>query len=387
MGRCLLTVKIARAWFLLAAGPAHAVTFSYTTIAVPGANFTFVNGINSAGELVGNYYSDGSPNTYGFTDVNGTFTTLSDPASAINTDPTGINDAGQIVGTYYDSNSAAHGLLYQNHIYTSIDDPAGVHGTMVNGINNAGEIVGTYFDSNFGSHGFIDSGGHFVTVNAPGTTSGTNFAGINNRGQIVGYTSGTGNDFAFVDTNGSFATISDPLATNGTVPLGINDADEIDGYYFDTNPKTGNLFQGFVETKRDFFNTADQEPEGINDAGEIVGFGPGGSYDSNDVGFVGTPNLAPVPEPASLTVLSFAACCLELLRRTRGLHSQGLVSSRREPRGISRPCYATNFAGRKCRASATHHHIRVQRGVRRSRRVHQLASESLHAGPREADRI
>ena len=129
-------------------------------------------GINSAGELVGNYYSDGSPNRYGFTDVNGTFTTLSDPASAINTDPTGINDAGKIVGTYYDSNSVAHGFLYQNNGYTTIDDPAAVHGTVVDGINNAGEIVGTYFDNNFGSHGFIDSGGHFVTIDAPGTTSG-----------------------------------------------------------------------------------------------------------------------------------------------------------------------------------------------------------------------
>ena len=82
------------------------------------------------------------------------------------------------------------------------------------------------------------------------------------------------------------------------MPLGINDAGEIDGYYFDTNAPI--VFQGFVEANGVFFNTIapgpnPANPEGINDPGEIVGFYSGGD---GDVGFVGTPNSAPVPEPA-----------------------------------------------------------------------------------------
>src|SRR5262249_18002453 len=61
----------------------------------------------------------------------------------------GINDAGQIVGEFY-YNGNWHGFLYSNGTYTTLDNPAGTgqFGTVITGINNIGTLVGTYDDSN-----------------------------------------------------------------------------------------------------------------------------------------------------------------------------------------------------------------------------------------------
>jgi len=76
----------------------------------------------------------------GFLEVNGIFSRIDVPG-AFSTQANGINDAGQIVGDFPDSNGGTHGLLEVNGIFSTIDVP-GASVTSARGINNAGQIVG-----------------------------------------------------------------------------------------------------------------------------------------------------------------------------------------------------------------------------------------------------
>jgi probable HAF family extracellular repeat protein len=112
-------------------------TYTYTTIDDPSGRNTLAFGINDAGQVVGEYVSNG---IHGFLYSGGTYTTLDDPSSSNVTEAFGINDTGQIVGTYQDAGFRNHGFLYSGGTYTTVDDPLADPsraGTEANGINNA----------------------------------------------------------------------------------------------------------------------------------------------------------------------------------------------------------------------------------------------------------
>jgi probable HAF family extracellular repeat protein len=115
----------------------------YSQIVFPGeADLTFASGINQAGEIVGTY---GTPQTYlGFTDGNGTFTTVQVPAGQL-TLAFAISNNGSIAGVYTDSSNLAHGFTFIQGQYATIDYP-GATQTSVSGIDDAGDVVGSYSD-------------------------------------------------------------------------------------------------------------------------------------------------------------------------------------------------------------------------------------------------
>jgi hypothetical protein len=222
-------------WGHLAAGP---LSYSFTSIDVPGALETRINGINNAGQIVGSYqdalgvfegflYSDGifatinasgfagdtslnsinnrgqivgSAGGHGFLDSNGTFTFFDAPQSTAASEASafGINDSGQIVGSCFNCSGVIDGFLYINGMATAISVP-GASETQIYGINNAGQIVGSVLDN--GQFGLLDSNGVFTLIDIPEVQ----LLGINDQGQIVG------NDFAdlngIVDGNGIFVSI------------------------------------------------------------------------------------------------------------------------------------------------------------------------------------
>lgn len=100
-------------------------------------------GINDAGQIVGSFTDTGSSIQHGFLDSGGLFTTIDVPGAA-QTVVDGINDAGQVVG-YYSTGfgGISHGFLYVNGIFTTIDFP-GALGTQLFDINDAGQIVGEF---------------------------------------------------------------------------------------------------------------------------------------------------------------------------------------------------------------------------------------------------
>jgi probable HAF family extracellular repeat protein len=201
---------------------------------------------------------------HGFLDTGGGFTQLDVPGATF-TSASGINDAGQIVGSF-GIGTSLHGFLDTGGSFTQIDVPDATL-TDVRGINDAGQIVGS-FDTSRGTHGFLDTGGSFTQLDVPGQSLSLTFAnGINDAGQIVGL----GLAHSFLYTGGSFALLDVPGGT-GTVAFGINDA------------------------------------------GQIVG-----GFDNNTHGFLATP----VPEPATLTVLSVGLILTGLgMMRRRAIASE-----------------------------------------------------------------
>ena len=199
-----------------------------------GAGFfgqsTTANGINDAGVVVGSSYlhpvSGVNPVYTGYVDDHGTFTYLNAPGTVTPngyTAANGINDAGQIVGdfeTTYGSNN--QGFLYQDGVFTTIDDPnAGAKGTSAQGINDAGQIVGTYYDGSGNEHGFIDNDGVFTTVDNPLGVNGTSLNGINDAGQVVG---------SYVDASGvTHGFVADETVTLANTSIANAGSLEIDG--------------------------------------------------------------------------------------------------------------------------------------------------------------
>src|SRR5271154_6505749 len=69
-----------------------------------------------------------------------TYTPIIYPGS-IGTIAHGINSLGQVVGQWEDSSGVTHGFIYSAGTYTSFDYP-GASTTALYGINNAGDMVG-----------------------------------------------------------------------------------------------------------------------------------------------------------------------------------------------------------------------------------------------------
>jgi uncharacterized membrane protein len=118
----------------------------------PGTFGTHANGINNAGQIVGQYHSGQSGNPHEGYLQNGTsFTTINVPG-ATETWASGINTAGDIVG--FDAlNGITTGYVFDGTTFSPIVFPSAVQ-TAVTGINDSGDVVGFYVDAAGGVHGF-----------------------------------------------------------------------------------------------------------------------------------------------------------------------------------------------------------------------------------------
>ncbi len=258
--------------------PAVAVgSRTFTTLDFPGAVHTFLQGINNAGQIVGQY-TDSTGKSHAFLFSGGTFTTLTiniPGVTIINSFAGGINNLGQSVGGYNE-----HGFLLSGGTATTIDVP-GANFTNPLGINDSGQIVGRYCSACFFgiAAGFLFSGGSFQTIPAaPGALfSATDAQGINNSGQIVGaFETGDGRVHGYLLSSGiggTFTTIDRP-GVPGNAALGLNNSGQIVGSSFGGGfPQEAFLFSGGT------FTTI--APPGalppivaraINDSGQIVGY-------------------------------------------------------------------------------------------------------------------
>jgi probable HAF family extracellular repeat protein len=214
---------------------------------------------------------------------------------AVNTRAFGINNAGQVVGTaaIYATAGATYGFIYNGGNFTNLSAPGVTPGnggsTVALGINSTGQIVG-YAGGVVSPggvvgpyEGFLYSGGAYQILSVPGATN-TYANGINSTGEIVGYwdsESGT-REGGFIYQNGVYTAINVPGATS-TQPRAINDLGQILGTYVDASHiahffiyENGNydvitvLLGGQA-----FLGPAVQSGgvNGINKAGQIVGFG------------------------------------------------------------------------------------------------------------------
>jgi probable HAF family extracellular repeat protein len=256
---------------------------TWTTIEVPDSIGTFPFGINSDGDIVGQYV-DAESRTHGFLLHAGNFTTIDAP-NAASTSANGINDKGQIAG-WFTRSGGEHAYVLDGQNFTVIDFPEALY-TDGLGIDNAGEIVGVYTLSGLDYHGFKWSNGNFQTIDVP-KASYTIVNGINNLGDVTGvYATSNSKTHAFViNPRHRIRTLN--LQNNGG-GNGLNDHKMLVGIISNNNDSnSGFRFNASTKTfhKLDFPGAFATSSEGINIKGHVVGY-----YDVGGIakGYLWTP--------------------------------------------------------------------------------------------------
>ena len=240
----------------------------YRQFDVPGAAYTTILGINSVGEMVGQYYLPNSPAT-GFLYSNGSFRDINYPGTTDDA-ANGINDQGDIVGTYYAD--ALHSFLYHDGQFTEIAYP-GATSTEASGINDAGDIVGGYVDTASKWHGFLLHEGVFTSIDIPGG-EGTEATGVNNQGMVSGYfTSDCDYNCDLIESFVFYQGHLHVIQIQNTWIRGINDRKQLVGdcNVVEGGDVTGCLLTGHKTQDWNYPGMYATAPYAINDSGSVVG--------------------------------------------------------------------------------------------------------------------
>jgi probable HAF family extracellular repeat protein len=224
-------------------------TGNFTTENYPKAAMTQVIGINNEPFKTTGFYVLKNGKTYGFTDYQGTFVSVSYPKTPFN-QLLSQNDFGQAAGYYStkaDGSGPDHAYVYDEFggVFELFSIP-GSTSAQATGINNAGDVCGFTVDGAGNNHGWLKSQGHFTILDAPDAAGFTQALGLNNNGQVVGdYTDAGGLTHGFVYTvsSNSWQTVDDPNGVGSTLVNGINDKGMLVGFYGDSP-----INDGFVAT-------------------------------------------------------------------------------------------------------------------------------------------
>jgi len=241
---------------------------TFTTIDVPGASVTAINGINIAGDMVGWYtnVAGGYCPCHSFLLSGGNFTFFDYPGAA-STLAYAINDSDLIAGAEGDQqNIDDKGFVYDGITFTQVRYRQNTR-TILYGMNNAGDLVGGTGTAS-ATKAFLLQSGKFQAIRFPGYYVYAYGAGINNFGDVVGWT--TSPYTSFLLKNGRFQSVSFPGAGE-TLADGINDNGVIAGWY-----GMGSSDFGFALMKGKYGSFAYPGaiatfPVGINASGQIVG--------------------------------------------------------------------------------------------------------------------
>jgi uncharacterized membrane protein len=281
-------------------------TYTFVTLAVPGAVSTDAWDINNGGVIVGHYVADGG--THGFVRAaDGTYYTIDVPG-AVFTQATTISERNEIAGSYrFPNDPVLHAYLRQiDGSFFNIDVP-GATSSLPRGSNKHSELV---FEAIVGGHttAYLLSSGAYLNVEPSPSFAGAPVtfsyaSGINKHGAVVGRydTSGTGARGFLLDATSqshrddAYTTLHFPNATSSAA-LGINKKGVIVGGYTKDGVRHGYVLVDDMYTTLDVPGCTSAivagamtctTPRKINDAGHIVGFyGAGGNIIR---GFLATP--------------------------------------------------------------------------------------------------
>jgi len=258
-------------WALLV--PAQAAgTLVFTTIDVPGATVTNVQGINHHGDIVGGFV-DGGGQQHGFLRSGGRYRVIDYPnGHAILA--RGINDAGDIVGTYQRPGETggvpAHGfLLTRRGGLLAVDYPGHLN-TIPQRILNDGTILGCYHDQDtMGTmHGMMFQRG----FSAIDMSMSMNNGATPDSAYVIGlFMDMDGRNKAYVMEHGSMSALEVPgaLATNG---WDVNPSRVVVGAYTDVAGAVhGFTYDGRSFTRVDAPGATSTRVFGVNDRGDLVG--------------------------------------------------------------------------------------------------------------------
>ena len=191
-------------------------------------------GINASGQIVGQTGADFSFGVgQAFLYSNGTIANL----GALGRDgstATGINDSGQVVGYAYLANFRDNrAFLYSNETMTDLGT-LGEAGSRAHGINASGQVVGDSFTPDFRRHAFVYTAGAMTDLGTLGGQDSSAY-GINASGQVVGDSRTADNQqHAFLYSDGTMQDLNHLIPADSGWELiratGINDAGQIVGY-------------------------------------------------------------------------------------------------------------------------------------------------------------
>ncbi len=268
---------------LLLAWPA-AARAQYAYDIVPLGNYSPA-AINNRGQVVGEYYSAQTRQYRAFEYSNGQASDLF-PNANYPTGASGINDAELIVGT----SQPATGHPTQAFVYNSSTSAVQNIGTglssLAYAINQSGVVVGkSQADISSPDHAFRydtatgtlhDIGQDF------GFNNNSTASAINNKGQIAGsFNSAQNHGNAFVYSNGVVQDIGGIPGAVGNQVTGINDSGDVIGYgLIPNNGVHGFLYRNGVLQDISVLTPDSRElfPDGINNAGDIVGQADRGAF-------------------------------------------------------------------------------------------------------------
>ncbi len=281
------------------------------------SNFSIGNSINNSGQVVGySIMSDGST-CHAFLYDGGPMTDLGTLGGAdLSSRANGINTSGQIVGYSMTTGNVSHAFLYSGGAMTDLNSTLAPNsGWLLQegyAINDGGQIVGIggYFGSY--THGFLYSNGGVTDLDADYTHESFPQA-INSHGQVAGYALVGGRQNAFLYNGGAWTNMG-TLGGSYSAAFGINTKGQVVGW----SDWSGTVFSSDIHaflydngTMTDLNDLIDPASGwklygagGINDAGQIVGWGYNSS--GQQEAFL----LTPTPEPSTLVLLGIGVVSL-----------------------------------------------------------------------------
>ncbi len=268
-------------------GPACGQNYQITDLGAPNDNYRMAHGINSAGEVVGEYATNGAITVGAFWYHSGTNTDIGVLTGYLDAYAYGINDNDQIAGYCDQMAGVERAFLYSNgtmhDLGTLANSPPGRGYSEAYAVNRSGQAVGTanVTDLNiYLYHAFLYSGG---TMTDLGTLEGPAYTsvayGLNNTGVIVGMS-----DVATSSTGHAFTYSNGVMSDLGTLPGGayslanaVNDSGVIVGEA-ETTVGAGAYVHAFVctngpGTMQDLgtFGGLRSSAFAINNLGQVVG--------------------------------------------------------------------------------------------------------------------
>jgi probable HAF family extracellular repeat protein len=279
-------------------------------------------GINDYGQMVGYVSTPSGPRAVLWNPA-GAGQILASQGAAVNTTAYGINNNGQIVGSQYADPEARNQAILWPGIGGAPVDLGTIGGNIstASAINDSGLVVGWATDS-------PSSGGQLLTLRAFAWTAidgMTNLVSrgvgcctaedVNNLGQIVGYDATRKRGY-FLDTAGS-AVFTDALESSGLTGLSaINNLGQAVGHSSFADTSHAVLWteaSGLLDLNTTIVDLSGwshiQAATGINDKGQIVGYGQtigGGTH-----AFL----LTPVPVPGAVWLFGSALGVMGWMRR------------------------------------------------------------------------
>jgi hypothetical protein len=259
----------------------HGATRQYTVVTIDYPGFrgtTTVDGINSAGRIVGGFTVPSTQFAFGFTEFRSVFSLLpSAPCASAHCDttPLAINSRGDIAGEF--SDNIAHRAVFVIRLGTLhlIDIPNSSEVALLGGLNERGDVVGFFQTTTGVVRTFLYVGSTLTELAVPPGVIDMAGRAITNSGQIAGNFDDARGVHGFIETRGTFARIDVPGGLD-TTPVAINNGSDVTGNY-SMPSKTGALIQrGFLFSRGrlsniDFPGGLNTLPTALTDSGTIVG--------------------------------------------------------------------------------------------------------------------